>query len=132
MAITQINDYSIGDSNLNSMMTTLDSSYVGKADISISAYSTTAAPDVKIGSIFENNGALFVVDTSDITPTGYAGITVSTTFYLVYDESEGEFIYSEVAPTWSDAYQGWYSGNDRYFFSMYKIQAGHCTRRKTS
>ena len=124
MAITALNDYAIGDVNFNTMMETLDKTFKGKNLITLSAYDTTAAPDVKVGSVFENNGSLFIVDTSDITPTGYAGIANSTTFYLVYDESATAFIYSSTAPTWSDILQGWYVANDRYFFSMYKDSGG--------
>jgi hypothetical protein len=124
MAITQINDYAEGDVNLTSLMETLDNAYIGKAEISISNYSGTGASVVEIGSRFENNGTLFEVETADETPTGYAGISVSTTFYLYYDASGGVFIYAETVPTWSDALQGWYNGNDRAFFSMYKDSGG--------
>ena len=124
MAITALNDYSIGDSNLNGIMTTLDKTYKGKAEITLSNYDADTAPVIKVGSVFEDNGALFIIDTSDITPTGYSGISNSTTFYLMYDDSASAFVYTSSAPTWSDALQGWYSGNDRYFFSMYKDSGG--------
>lgn len=127
MAVTQLNtanyDYAM-------MLSTLNKSYKGKADITLSAYTTTAAPDVKVGSVFDCNGAIFIVDTTDITPTGYAGITNSTTFYLYWDEDPGAFIYSNTAPTWSDALQGWYNGNDRAFFSMYKDSGGTLYQNK--
>ena len=67
-----------------------------------------------------------------MTPTGYAGITNSTTFYLYYDESASVFIYSNTAPTWSDVLQGWYNGNDRAFFSMYKDSGGTLYQSKSS
>ncbi len=121
MAITQLNT---ADFDYAMMLNVINKSYKGKADITLSAFDTTAAPDVKVGSVFEDNGAIFIVDTSDITPTGYAGITNSTTFYLYYDESGTAFIYSNTAPTWSDVLQGWYNGNDRAFFSMFKDSGG--------
>jgi hypothetical protein len=124
MAIIKKNNYSINDVNLTALMTTVDYSYVGKADITLSNYDNNSAPDVKVGSVFENNGAQFVVETSDETPTGYAGITNSTTFYLYYDSSAGAFIYSNTAPTWSNALQNWYNGNDRALFMMYKDSGG--------
>lgn len=130
MAITQLNDYGVGDFNLTAIINTIGKTYKGKADITISEYDTTAAPDVKVGSVFENNGAIFIVDTSDITPTGYAGISNSTTFYLYFDESGTTFIYSSTAPTWSDSLQGWYNGNDRALFSMYKDSGGTLYERK--
>ena len=117
MSVRQINtanyDYAM-------MLEVINKSYKGKADITISEYDTTAAPSVQIGSVWEDNGAIFILETDDMTPTGYAGISSSTTFYLYYDESAEVFIYSETAPTWSDALQGWYNGNDRAFFSMGK------------
>lgn len=133
MSITQINDYAIGDSNLNGIMTSLDNTYKGKADITLSEYDTDNMPVVKVGSVFENNGALFVVDSADVVPTGYAGIPISTTFYLYYDATTtNTFIYSDVAPVWSDALQGWYNGNNRALFSMFKDSGGTLYEGKSS
>jgi len=121
MAIEQISGAAF---DYDEMKAEIQGTYVGKADITISEFDSTAAPDVKVGSKFEVSGALFKVLTADETPTGYAGISSSTTFYLVYDSSGEAFVYTEVAPTWNDALQGWYGtggeANDRYFFSMYK------------
>jgi hypothetical protein len=124
MAFDQLNEYGIGDSNLTTMMETLDGSYIGKAEITLSNYDTDAAPVVKVGSIFDNNGSLYRVISSDETPTGYSGISVSTTFYLYFDASATAFIYSSTAPTWNDALQGWYNDNDRALFSMHKDSTG--------
>ncbi len=121
MSITQLNT---ADFDYAMMLNVINKSYKGKANITLSNYNTTAAPVVKVGSVFEDNGAIFIVDTADITPTGYAGITNSTTFYLYYDESASVFIYSNTAPTWSDVLQGWYNGNDRAFFMMVKDSGG--------
>lgn len=123
MSIEQINsaafDYDI-------MLATIEGAYIGKADITISEYDSTAAPDVKVGSKFEVNGALFKVLTADETPSGYAGISNSTTFYIMYDVSGEEFVFTSVAPTWNDALQGWYESGqtDRYFFFMRKDSGG--------
>ncbi len=128
MAVRQINT---ADYDYSMFLETLNKSYKGKADITLSAYNTTAAPDVKVGSVFEDNGAIFIVDTSDITPTGYAGMTNSTTFYLYLDvDPTPTFVYSNTAPTWSDVLQGWYTGNDRAFFSMYKDSGGTLYQNK--
>ncbi len=128
MAVRQINT---ADYDYAMMLNVINKSYKGKADITLSAFDTTAAPDVKVGSVFEDNGAIFIVETSDITPTGYAGITNSTTFYLYWDESGTAFIYSNTAPTWSDVLQGWYNGNDRAFFSMFKDSGGTLYENKS-
>lgn len=117
MAVRQINTAAF---NYEMMLESINKSYKGKADITIDEYDSTAAPDVKVGSVFDVNGAIFIVEDSDITPTGYAGISSSTTFYLYWDVDPGAFIYSETAPTWNDALQGWYNSDDRAFFSMFK------------
>lgn len=117
MAVRQINTAAF---DYQMMLESINKSYKGKNDITISEFDSTAAPDVKVGSVFEDNGAIFLVETADETPTGYAGISSSTTFYLYWDEDPGAFIYSETVPTWNDALQGWYNGNDRAFFSMFK------------
>jgi len=127
---TKKSDYDRLLDNTIYLKTELAKASKGKADITISEYATTAAPDVKAKSVFENNGTLTEVST-DVTPTGYSGISVSTNFYLYYDESTAAFIYSETAPTWSDALQGWYNSNDRAFFSMYKDSGGTLYQLKT-
>ncbi len=128
MAITQLNT---ADYDYAMMLNVINKSYKGKADITLSAYDTTAASDVKVGSVFEDNGAIFIVDTADITPTGYAGMTNSTTFYLYLDvDPTPTFIYSNTVPVWNDALQGHYNGNDRAFFSMYKDSGGTLYERK--
>ena len=127
MAVRQINT---ADYDYSMFLETLNKSYKGKSDITISEYDTDSAPDVKVGSIWEDNGAIFILETADLTPTGYAGSTNSTTFYLYYDESASVFIYSNTAPTWSDVLQGWYNSNDRAFFSMYKDSGGTLYQNK--
>ena len=122
MAITQVNGYSLGDIDFTAMMETLDKTFKGKAEITISEYDTDSAPVVEVGSVFECNGALFKVVTDDATPSGYGNISNSSAFYLYF--SEDEFIYSATEPTWSDDKQGWYHGNDRAFFSLYKDSGG--------
>jgi hypothetical protein len=124
MSISQINDYGVGDTNFTSFMETLDATRRGLAQITISEYDTDSAPSVKVGAVFEVGGAFYQVSGTDETPTGYSGISNSTTFYLYFDVSAEAFIYSSSAPTWSDALQGWYNGDDRAFFSMYKDSGG--------
>ncbi len=121
MAITQLNT---ADYDYAMMLNVINKSYKGKADITLSAYDTDSAPDVKVGSVWEDNGAIFILESADLTPTGYAGITNSTTFYLYFDESASVFIYSNTIPVWNDALQGHYNANDRAFFSMYKDSGG--------
>ena len=131
MAFQKTSDYAVGDVNFTSFMNSLDTTRRGGSSITLSNYDNDSAPVVKVGSWFENNGALYEVITGDETPTGYSGISNSTTFYLYYDDSGDEFIYSSTAPTWSDSKQGWYNGNDRALFSMYKDSGGTLYQDKT-
>jgi len=124
MAVRILNDFAPGDTNFTAMMETLNKAYKGQSQITISNYDTTAAPVVKVGSVFGNNGSQVLVETGDETPTGYGGIANSTTFYIYYDESGEAFIFSSTTPSWNDALQGWYNSNDRAFFSMYKDSGG--------
>lgn len=121
MAVRQLNS---ADYDFAMMLETLNKAYKGKPSITISNYDNDSAPVVKVGSVWEDNGALLILETSDMTPTGYAGIANSTTFYLYYDESGEVFIYDSAVPTWNDALQGYYSGNDRAFFKMFKNSGG--------
>ena len=130
MAVRIVNDFAVGDVNLTGMMESLNKAYKGKMNITLSNYDGTGAPVVKVGSVFDNNGSIILVETADETPTGYAAMTVSNTFYLVYDESAEAFLFLQAAPTWSDALQGWYVGNDRYLFSMYKDSGGTLYEKK--
>lgn len=116
MAINQLNPVT---NSLSGTITAQNNVYISQNDITITNYELDTAPQVTAGSVFSNNGTLFSNDAL-ATPTGYAGISSSTEFFLYYDESGGVFIYAETAPTWSDAKQGWYNGNDRAFYSMFK------------
>ncbi len=121
MAFEQINT---ADFDYEMMLATINAAYIGKAEITLSNYDNDSAPVIKVGAKIEVNGALIKLTTSDATPSGYAGITNSTTFFLYYDSSAGVAIYSNTVPVWNDALQGWYNGNDRAFFSMYKDSGG--------
>ncbi len=124
MSIVLVNDFAVGDVNLTAMMETLNITYKGKSEVTLSNYDNDTAPDIKVGSVFDCNGAIFSVTSSDETPSGYSGIANDTMFYLIYSVGLNEFIYTATAPTWSDSKQGWYDGNNRYFFSMYKDSGG--------
>lgn len=122
MAIVKLNDFGSGDANLEAIMATLNRAYKGMIEVSLSNFDFPFSPKVESGSIFDVNGALFVL-TGDESISGFSSIPVDTEFYVVYDESANGFIYSANAPTWSDGKQGWYNGNDRYLFSLYKYNS---------
>ena len=130
MSIEKISSFAIGDSNLNAIMNTLNRAYKGQAQVTLSNYDNDSAPVVKVGSVFDCNGTQYAVSGSDETPTGYSGISNSTTFFLYFDESATAFVYDSTSPTWSDDLQGWYNGNDRALFSMYKDSGGTLYQHK--
>jgi len=124
MAITLLNDFDQGDSNLDGIMETLNKTYKGMARISLTNFNNDDEPVVKLGSVFENKGSLYIVDTDDITPSGYDDVNNSNAFYLYYDLVTDDFIYSMTVPAWNDDYQGYYDGNNRALYSMFKASAG--------
>jgi len=130
MSISKVSDFAVGDIDLTAKMSTLNHAYKGQAQVTLSNYDNDSAPVVKVGSVFDNNGTQYAVTGSDETPTGYSGISNSTTFYLYFDESAEAFIYSSTSPSWSDDLQGWYNGNDRALFSMYKDSGGTLYKHK--
>ena len=126
MAINQINPTT---NSLSQTITSLNLAYKTQNDITLSNYDNDLAPQVQAGSVFANNGAQFE-NTSDVSPSGYGGIANSTIFYLYFDVSGNEFIFSSTVPVWDDDKQGWYNGNDRAFFSMYKDSGGTLYQNK--
>ena len=127
MAIVQQNP---ATNDIAKLITNVNKAYIGQNDVTITNYDGTGAPQVTAGSTFDNNGTQWVNDAL-ATPTGYAGIASSTTFYLYYDESGNVFIFASTAPTWSDAKQGYYNGNDRALFSMFKDAGDTLYENKT-
>lgn len=116
MAGTKVNNYAIGDSNIESVMLTTDQIYKGQCQVTLTEMSTTTVPKIAAGSWIENNGTLFKFD-SDETLTGsplngivYIRIVPSTTTCTAE--------MTNTAPTWSDSKQGWYgtggAANYRY------------------
>lgn len=117
MAINQINPVT---NSLSGTITAQNKVYKTQADITLTNFATTGVPQVQAGTIFANNGTLFEVDANAaINDSGVANGWV----YVKYSVGNARFEYTVGAPTWSDDKQGYYSGNDRYFFKMYKVGA---------
>ena len=116
MSGSKINDYAIGDQNIQSVMLTLDKAFKGFHQASLTNYNTTDESAIAAGSVVEVNGALYKFD-SDESITGSPS---DGTVYIQLVPS-GDTItaaYTNTAPTWSDSKQGWYgtggSANYRY------------------
>jgi hypothetical protein len=110
MAGNIINTYTQLDTDILALQLTSDANFVGKHNISLTNYDTTGVPAIAAGSIVECNGALFEF-TADEAVTGtpsngtvYIQIVPSTTTCTA--------AFTNTAPTWSDAKQGFYGTGD--------------------
>ena len=103
----------------------------GFASVTLSSYNDSAtAPDITVGSMFENNGVFYEVTGSDESPTG--SVSNNTQYYILYNVSAGEFQFTSTAPTWSDTKQGHYDagGNNRYLFEVFIDSSGNYDDRR--
>jgi hypothetical protein len=126
MAGSLINTYTQLDTDILALQLTSDANFVGKHNVSLTNYDTTGVPAIAAGSIVECNGALFEF-TADEAVTGtpsngtvYIQIVPSTTTCTA--------AFTNTAPTWSDAKQGFYgtgaAANYRYLeFEMTRSSA---------
>ncbi|MCK5614592.1 hypothetical protein KAR91_72680 [Candidatus Pacearchaeota archaeon] len=120
MSITQRNPDS-GEFDYEKLLNSNNLAYKTQADITLSNFDGSGIPQVKAGSIFANNGTQFENDSdATIFDSGVANGWV----YVKYSVTNNRFEYTVTSPTWSDAKQGYYNSNDRYFFKMYKVGAG--------
>lgn len=75
---------------------------------------TTTAPQVSVGSTILSNGVYYYVTTSaeTISTSGASAGTV----YLILDDTAGseEFVWTDTAPAWDAALNGWYVSGDRF------------------
>ena len=116
MAGTKVNNYAIGDSDIEAVMLTTDQIYKGQCQVSLTEMSTTTVPKIAAGSWIENNGTLFKFD-SDETLTGSPSDGI-VYIRIVPSTSTCTAEMTNTAPTWSDSKQGWYgtsgAANYRY------------------
>jgi hypothetical protein len=125
MAGSKINDYSIGDSNIQSVMLTLDKAFKGFHQVSLTNYNTTSESAIAAGSVVEVNGALYKFDSDE-------SITASPSDGTVYIQlvPSGDTItaeYTNTDPAWSDSKQGWYGtgGNANYRYLEFVLIKGN-------
>ena len=116
MAGSKINDYGIGDSNIQSVMLTLDKAFKGQHQVSLTNYDNTSASQIAAGSVVENNGALYQFTSNESITGSPSNGTVYIRLVPSGDTITAE--YTNTAPTWSDSKQGWYGtggdANKRY------------------
>ena len=122
MSGSKINDYSIGDSNIQSVMLTLDKAFKGFHQVSLTNYNTTSESAIAAGSVVEVNGAFYKFDSDESITGSPSDGTVY--IYLVPSCYTVTAAYTNDAPTWSDSKQGWYgtgaSANYRYIGGVTK------------
>ena len=101
----------------------------GYRSITIDEYTTTAAPDLQAG--FVEVGGEIYENTAALTITGWGGIANSTQayIYIVPSGTTASAIFSSTAPTWSHAKQGYYNGNNRALWAIYKDGSGNYTAK---
>lgn len=121
MAVSKVNDYSIGDQNIQSVMLTLDKAFKGFHQVSLTNYNTTDESAIAAGSVVEVNGAFYKFDADE----SITGSPSDGTVYIQLVPS-GDTItaqYTNTAPTWSDSKQGWYGtgGNANYRYLEFKL-----------
>jgi hypothetical protein len=102
----------------------IDKARLGLNAISLTNFFTTSEPSVAAGSKVECGGALYEA-TADETATGWAGLTASAIAYLLLTPSgaTASFSYTNTAPTYDTAKQGFYTGSNRVVAMLYKDAA---------
>ena len=110
----------------------IDKQRLGYQAISLTHFTDTSEPSIAAGSKVEVGGALYEF-AADETGTGWAGIGASNTvyLYLVPAGAAISWLYSTTAPTWDTAKQGWYNGNNRAIFQLFKDSSGNYTGKRT-
>jgi len=130
MAGTEVNLYGVGDVDLTALMNTVDIQRVTFQGLSLTNYDNTALPAIAAGSLVEVGGTLFKFSIEEAI-TAWAGVAAGVAYIKLVpagvtpDTVTAEF--TDTAPTWSDAKQGWYgtvaSANHRYVASLDKVDA---------
>ena len=104
----------------------VDKERLGYNGISLTncAIGNTSEPSIAAGSKVEIGGALYEF-TGDETCTGWAGATASQIAYILLTPSGASVAgsYTNTAPTWDAAKQGWYTGSNRVVAMLYKDAA---------
>lgn len=132
MAGSLVNEYSVGDPNLSSLMTTTDKSRIGYHAVSLTHYSDSTVPAIAAGSKIEVNGALYEFETDEAIGGSPSDGTVYIKLIPSGATCTAEF--TNTAPIWDTEKQGWYSptgGEESYRyleFGMTKASAAYSNK----
>lgn len=106
--------------------TQLERQRAGYIQLSLTNFTTDDEPTIAAGSVVEISGTLYSV-TGNESITGWAGISNGPAWIKLVPDGTDPFTaeYTDVAPTWLDAKQGWYegTGTDRYVAGLTKTGA---------
>lgn len=113
MAGSKLNDYGIGDENIEAVQLTLDKTFKNLQPVSLTNYDNDTVPAVAAGSVVEVNGAYYKFDTEEAISTTdpVTSLTVADGVVYIYFVPSGDTVtvaFSATAPTWSDSKQGHY------------------------
>ena len=90
--------------------TQLEKQRAGFLALTLTNFDNNNEPAITAGSVIEISGSLYEVTVAEVI----GGAAVAGANYIYFANDGSAFNYSNVAPTWSDAKQGWYNaGNDR-------------------
>jgi len=130
MSGTKVNNYAIGDDNIEALMLAMDQNVKGQSSISLTEMSTTTVPKIAAGSWIEVNGTTFKFD-SDETLTGSPSDGV-VYIRIIPSTSTCTAEMTNTAPTWSNSKQGWYgtSGSANYRYIPFWMKKSSSTYYK--
>ncbi len=124
MTVSLVSDYAIGDANLNNLMNSTDAQRKSVHDVSLTEWDTTTEPEVAAGSVFNNNGALYQVNTD----TSISGSPTGKT-YIIFDPDALTFSFTNTDPTWADDKQGFYgtAGTENHRYLLFAMDVDGST-----
>lgn len=96
----------------------------------ITENATDSEPVVEDGSKIEISNEIYSF-TGNESITGWSGISNSTQAYIYFVPagSACTVIFSATAPTWDTAKNGWYNGNNRAIWAVYRDSSGSYTSK---
>jgi hypothetical protein len=121
MAGDKVNNYSIGDSNIEELMVTQDSSFKRQSTCSLTEMTTQTVPKISSGSYIECNGTLFKFS-SDETLSGSPSNGV-VYIRIIPSSTTCTAEMTNTAPVWNDLKQGFYGSgaSENYVYLPYLL-----------
>lgn len=127
MAVNQLNYYTNIDTSIIDLQNTMDAAFISTQKVSLTNWDNTSESQIAVGSILENNGILFQVTAntaiSGSPSDGHVYITLVPSGDPALGTATVTPTYTNTAPTWSDAKQGWYGtgGSATYGYLPFKF-----------